>query len=194
MANTTLLNTNADLASKTVVTRENAYTITGLHTFDRDPSAPFAVTASSAVVSNLDADKLDGQEGAYYGADWATEAFAAGNFTATGGGTWTVASGDQAVYRIRKINKTLDVHLDLNTTTVAGTVSALNITIPYTANTATGFPCLVFDNSSSVASLGWAQVSASGTTIVIKLASGANFAASTDATYIRLQCQIETTA
>jgi hypothetical protein len=37
-----------------------SWTQTGLITFDRDPSAPFAVTASSAVVPNLDADKLDG--------------------------------------------------------------------------------------------------------------------------------------
>jgi hypothetical protein len=39
-----------------------SYTQTGLVTFDRDPSAPFAVSASSAVVTNLDADKLDGLE------------------------------------------------------------------------------------------------------------------------------------
>ena len=37
-----------------------SWTQTGLITFDRDPSAPFAVTASSAVVTNLDADLLDG--------------------------------------------------------------------------------------------------------------------------------------
>lgn len=37
-----------------------SYTQTGLITFDRDPLAPFAVTASSAVVTNLDADMLDG--------------------------------------------------------------------------------------------------------------------------------------
>lgn len=64
MADITLLNTASDLLSKTLLTKENAYTITGLHTFDRDPSAPFAVSASSAVVPNLDADKLDGIEAA----------------------------------------------------------------------------------------------------------------------------------
>jgi hypothetical protein len=37
-------------------------TITGLFTYDRDPATPFAVTASSAKVDNLDADKLDGYE------------------------------------------------------------------------------------------------------------------------------------
>jgi hypothetical protein len=44
----------------------SSYTQTGLITFDRDPLAPFAVTASSAVVPNLDADKLDGEEGSAY--------------------------------------------------------------------------------------------------------------------------------
>jgi hypothetical protein len=39
-----------------------AYTQSALLTFDRDPDAPFAVTASSAVVPNLDADKVDGYE------------------------------------------------------------------------------------------------------------------------------------
>lgn len=61
-----VLNTDAGASGKTLVTAEGADTVTGLKTFDRDPSAPFAVTASSAVVANLDADKLDGQEGAYY--------------------------------------------------------------------------------------------------------------------------------
>lgn len=57
----TLLNTNASLSGKTVVTAEGADTITGLKTFTRNPSAPFAVSGSSAVVPNLDADKLDGR-------------------------------------------------------------------------------------------------------------------------------------
>lgn len=60
----TLLNTPASLDSKTVTVNENADTVTGLKTFERAPSAPFAVEAGSAVVPNLDADKLDGIEGA----------------------------------------------------------------------------------------------------------------------------------
>jgi hypothetical protein len=43
-----------------------SYTQTGLVTFDRDPGPPFAVTAGSATVANLDADKLDGESGAAY--------------------------------------------------------------------------------------------------------------------------------
>lgn len=47
---------------------DSAETVTGLWTFDRDPNAPFAVSASSAVVPNLDADKLDGNEASAFAA------------------------------------------------------------------------------------------------------------------------------
>ena len=55
-------NTTANVSGQTVELAERDQTITGLKTFDRDPSAPFAVSASSAVVTNLDADKVDGLE------------------------------------------------------------------------------------------------------------------------------------
>jgi hypothetical protein len=60
MPNVEVQNTSAQLEASTLITEEDAATIEGLHTFDRDPSAPFAVSANSAVVTNLDADKLDG--------------------------------------------------------------------------------------------------------------------------------------
>lgn len=66
MSDVAILNTSSNLSAKTLMAAENAETITGLKTFDRDPSAPFAVSASSAVVTNLDADKLDGEEGSAY--------------------------------------------------------------------------------------------------------------------------------
>jgi len=44
---------------KTSLPASSAETITGLKTFDRDPDAPFAVTAGSALVTNLNADLLD---------------------------------------------------------------------------------------------------------------------------------------
>jgi len=66
MADIQVANTDSDLSGNTVVTEENAYTITGLHTFSRSTNAPFAVVSGAAVVANLDADKLDGQTGSYY--------------------------------------------------------------------------------------------------------------------------------
>lgn len=55
-----VLNTDAGLSGKTIQNLEDAQTVTGLKTFDRDPNPPFAVSASSAVVPNLDADSVDG--------------------------------------------------------------------------------------------------------------------------------------
>ncbi len=66
MANVAVTNTTANISGKTLVLAERDTTITGLETFDRDPSAPFAVSANSAVVTNLDADLLDGSEGSEY--------------------------------------------------------------------------------------------------------------------------------
>lgn len=62
----TVLNTDAGLNATTLVNAESTQVVTGQKTFDRDPLAPFIVTSGSAVVTNLDADKLDGQEGAFY--------------------------------------------------------------------------------------------------------------------------------
>jgi hypothetical protein len=59
-------NTTAAMSGKTVVLADGDVTVTGLHTFSRSTSAPFAVNAGAGAVSNLDADKLDGQEGSYY--------------------------------------------------------------------------------------------------------------------------------
>lgn len=61
-----LANNAANLTGKTVLATANDNTVTGLITFDRDPSAPFAVSASSGKVTNLDVDLLDGEEGSAY--------------------------------------------------------------------------------------------------------------------------------
>ena len=66
MADIQVANTDADLSDNTLLTEENAYTITGLHTFSRSTNAPFACISGAGVVAYLDSDKLDGQEGAYY--------------------------------------------------------------------------------------------------------------------------------
>lgn len=62
----TVTNTDAGVSGKTLLIAESSQTVSGLHTYDRGTSAPFAVVAGAAAVANLDADKLDGQEGAYY--------------------------------------------------------------------------------------------------------------------------------
>jgi hypothetical protein len=66
MADIVLANTSTDLSAANILSAGADKTVTGLLTFDRDPSAPFAVSASSAKVTNLDADLLDGVDGASY--------------------------------------------------------------------------------------------------------------------------------
>lgn len=67
-AQTLISNNASDMANHIVMVADSGTprTVTNLFTFDRDPSAPFAVSASSAKVTNLDADLLDGQTGSYY--------------------------------------------------------------------------------------------------------------------------------
>lgn len=66
MATASVANTTSQLNGKTLLIADATQTITGLLTFSRGVSTPFAVVAGAAVVTNLDADKLDGQEGAFY--------------------------------------------------------------------------------------------------------------------------------
>lgn len=66
MANVSVLNSDSGLTSKTLSLLESDQTFTGLKTFSRGAAAPFACAAGSLLVTNLDADKLDGQEGTYY--------------------------------------------------------------------------------------------------------------------------------
>lgn len=63
---TSVANSASDLAGKHVVTWEGPSTISGLMSFSRSASPPFAVNLGAAAVTNLDADKVDGQHGAYY--------------------------------------------------------------------------------------------------------------------------------
>lgn len=79
-----ILNTDANINAKTVLCAENSDTITGVKTFDLDPNPPFVVTSGSAVVPNLDADKVDG----LHGVDLATVAT---NRTITATWTFTTA-------------------------------------------------------------------------------------------------------
>lgn len=58
-----VLNTDAQISGTTLINAESAQDITGLKNYDRDPNAPFSVSSGSAVVPNLDADKVDGVEG-----------------------------------------------------------------------------------------------------------------------------------
>jgi len=124
--------------------------------------------------------------------EWTSVSFSAGNFTANGSMTWTVASGDQITYQYMLIGKTLFVNAVIDTSTVGGTPNiVLQLAVPggFTAAKKAQASCVLFDNG--VAALGFSQVLASGTLIQIGRADGSNLAASTDNTYVRVMMQFE---
>lgn len=87
----TVANSAANISGDTLLTAENNDTVTGLKTFERAPSAPFAVEAGSAVVPNLDADTVDGIHGTAL-------AEIAGNETVTG--LWTFDRDPSAPFAV----------------------------------------------------------------------------------------------
>lgn len=97
MATVTVQNTTSGLSAKTLDLLESDQTITGQKTFDRDPSAPFVVTSGSAVVTNLDADKLDGRD---------ETAFAGLADTETVTGSWTFTPAPQLTAGFKERGRT----------------------------------------------------------------------------------------
>jgi hypothetical protein len=61
-----VLNTSSGVSAKTLVIAESPATITGLYSYNRGASAPFAVNAGAGKVTNLNAEMLDGFEGAAF--------------------------------------------------------------------------------------------------------------------------------
>lgn len=119
--------------------------------------------------------------------NWSSVTFSAGNFVAVGGGSWTVASGDQSTFKYIKVGKTLTVSLFLVTTTVAGTVTSVTVPIPgsYVSANASGGDCKIYDNTATAFESGHWVVGPGGTTITFVRAATAAFSASTDLTSIR---------
>ena len=108
-------NTDADLSDNTLLTEENAYTITGLHTFSRSTNAPFAVNSGAAVVANLDADKLDGIE--------------ATGFVKANGSVALTANWDAGAYEIRAQTLEADVSTGTAPLTIASTTKVANLNV-----------------------------------------------------------------
>jgi hypothetical protein len=128
-----VLNTDANLSGKTVIAAENADTITGAKTFDRDPAAPFIVTPGSAKVDNLDADKLDGQEGSFYtNLDNMTGAWTVWTPTWT---NLTVGNG-LITARYRRIGKTVHFALVFTFGSTSSISGAVSVSLPATAQNA----------------------------------------------------------
>lgn len=119
--------------------------------------------------------------------DFIDVAYAGGNFTATGGGTWTVDAGDQAVFRYRLDGDVITVEFTLETTSIAGVVTDIRMPIPagLLSTVKLGMSVTIFDNSLTVLETGLLSVIAGGAQMTILRNGGAAFTASANLTYVR---------
>jgi hypothetical protein len=125
---------------------------------------------------------------------WVTPAYSGGNFTANGSMTWTVDAGDVASYRYVKHGSTVFINIYLITTTVGGTPnSELRIALPagVTPIAPVLVPCVLNNNSGTIAEAGQMYVAAGGTYIGIGRLGGLNFSASAGLTYVFGQIAIQ---
>lgn len=123
---------------------------------------------------------------------WTTPAFSAGDYTASGSMTWTVASGDVETFAYTIINKLMTVVFKINTTTVGGTPSTtLKITVPASkvATKTIYNTCYILDNG--VRSIATCYAASGSVSINIERADVANWTASTDNTYVYGQITFE---
>jgi hypothetical protein len=115
---------------------------------------------------------------------WITPTFNAGDFTASGGGTWTVAAGDVTTYTYLLSGRIMTVSWYLQTTSVSGSPNNLFIAIP-NGLTATKnmLTAIVVSDGGASNSLGFARASASGATVTIEKVPTAAWGTTTDTTY-----------
>lgn len=120
------------------------------------------------------------------GQGFTTPAFSAGDYTASGSMTWTVAAGDVLTMRYLILGKLMIVLFYIATSTVGGVLEKqLRITIPegkLAAVQCGNYLGRLFDNN--VLTSGQWIVAAGGNFIVLKRADGGNFSASADLTEV----------
>jgi hypothetical protein len=174
-----------------------------LHTYDISDRVAVSETISGATGEYyINGVRLECQSGRLASLKWwlapaefpvamTAVAYAAGNFTSAGGGTWTVDSGDQVTYAYQVVGKMMDLVVWVQTTSISGTVNTCRFAIPggYVANRNTPGYAYILDNGSY--SDANARVSAAGTYVEVGRGDNANFAAATNATQIRLTIRFE---
>lgn len=149
-------------------------------------------SAGAATVANTgwvleDIDDLGG---------WHAVAYDSGFFAAVGGGTWTVDSGDVLTQRWRRIGFTIEYEVAIATSSISGTVSSLKILLPTAAASAVAsrsgpHPCIIFDNSGTVAVLGYVSILSATNEFLIFKADGTNFTASTNNTIVSIMVKVQ---
>jgi hypothetical protein len=125
---------------------------------------------------------------------WITPAYAAGNFAAIGGGTWTVDAGDVLAYKYRLSGRTLTLSARIDTSSVTATAQSLTVAIPagLTGAMAMQDAAVVMDNSVSTSDVGVAALQvATPTVIQVFLKTFGNWAAATNTTGVRFTLTFE---
>jgi len=119
-----------------------------------------------------------------------TRSFSAGNYTGSGGGSWTVASGDMIGESWRVVGDTMFFTVAIATSTISGTVTTLQVAIPggFTAAETTSVPGQVFDGAGPAVYSTACGVPDSGSLVNITHQNGAAFVTGTDNQQVR--CQI----
>jgi hypothetical protein len=125
--------------------------------------------------------------------EWITRTFDAGDYTASGALTWTVASGDVLTMAYFLVGTALHINFDLTDTSTGGTAdTTLVINLPggFTADKNAHVPIRFEDNGT--AGIGYAVSLTSETIISIKKVDNSNWSnASTNATDVQGQITIE---
>lgn len=123
-----------------------------------------------------------------------TPTYAAGDYTTTGAGGWSVGSGDVTTFHYKLSGRMLTVAFTIDTSSVIAAVGGiLRIKVPgsFTANKATYTAIGFLGDNAATATAGFVRVLASGTVLEIQRNDTANFTASTDATYVRGELTFE---
>lgn len=117
-----------------------------------------------------------------------TQTFAAGDYTATGGGTWTVESGDVVANTYRLIGNTLLWNCYVKTTTFAGTVTSLQVKVPgsYTCQD-DARPAGVFVADGAGVPASYIVTAAGSTLVTIATTGGTNYVAGTNVCIVGFQ-------
>lgn len=125
--------------------------------------------------------------------EWTSVAFNAGDFTATGGMTWTVAAGDIATFAYTLVGKTMTVALHITNTTIGGVLAnTIQIKIPggfTSARSMFNATATLIDNG--FRSTGFLGVGAGSTNIVVRKTDITNYLASAAATTLIAQLSFE---
>jgi hypothetical protein len=118
---------------------------------------------------------------------WITVAFSAGNFTANGSMTWTVASGDQSLYRYTLSGSTMTLAFSILTSTVGGTPNTdLRIAIPggFTATQTGVCGALYVNDNGTIGPAGLMSTTATAGYVILRKSQETNWSASTDNTAV----------